>query len=415
MPRFEPFPGIRYDAAVVDLADVIAPPYDVVDGDERLALESRSPYNAVHVELARDEPGRDRYAAAACAFEDWLAKGVLVQDEEPAFYVYRMGYRDGSGRARQTAGVIGALALSTPGEGDVLPHERTMPKPRDDRLNVLRSCQANLSPVWVLSPAEGLSALCEQPGPPDARATDDHGIHHRLWRVTAPGVVEAMAAAVGSAPAIIADGHHRFETALAYREERRAASGGQPGDYDLLMTYAVELTGEQLSVRPIHRLVSGLPADLDLPAALEPWFEAVPSVAGIDRLPAEMAEAGALGLVARAGTWLLRPRDTAGGTAAGPAAGNGAGEATQATDATDAALLAPALTALPSPDLAYHHEPAAVAAVVAGGEADAGFLLRPPTVGQIASAALSGRRMPEKTTFFHPKPRTGLVFRRVSG
>src|SRR5439155_20160805 len=117
-------------------------------------------------------------------------------------YVYRMGYIDADGRSRQTSVAIGALEL-LPGEGadgDVLPHERTMPKPKDDRLNVLRACEANLSPVWGLSLAPGLSALCELPGPPDARATDDDGVHHRLWRITSPGVIEAINAAVSSAP-----------------------------------------------------------------------------------------------------------------------------------------------------------------------------------------------------------------------
>ena len=154
MPGFEPFAGIRYDGEKVALDKVVAPPYDVIGPDERHHLEERSPYNVVHIDLARDEPERDRYTAARCRFDDWLAAQVLVADLEPAFYVYRMGYHDPDGRPRQTSGVIGALELSVPGEGDVLPHERTIPKPKDDRLNLLRACRANLSPIWVLSLAE---------------------------------------------------------------------------------------------------------------------------------------------------------------------------------------------------------------------------------------------------------------------
>src|SRR5437763_15430941 len=219
-----------------------------------------------------------------------------------------MGYHDADGRPRQTSGVIGALELSVPGEGDVLPHERTMSKPKDDRLNLLRSCRANLSPIWVLSLAEGLSALCELPGPPDARCTDDEGVHHRLWRITRPGVVAAMADAVASAPVVIADGHHRYETALAYQEERRAAGAG-PGDHDLIMAYAVELADEQLSIRPIHRLLTGLPPDVDLIGILSEWFEPFDAGPTTASLPALMTDACALTLVLPGQAWLLKPRD----------------------------------------------------------------------------------------------------------
>src|SRR5947209_16102644 len=250
MPRFEPFAGIRYDADAVELDRVVAPPYDVIGPEERHALEQRDVHNVVHIDLPRDEPGRDRYTAAGCRLDEWLAEHVLLQDDEPSFYVYRMGYHDADGRPRQTSGVIGALELSVPGEGDVLPHERTMSKPKDDRLNLLRACRTNLSAIWVLSLADGLSALCELPGPPDARCTDDEGTHHRLWRITQPGIVSALADAVASAPVVIADGYHRYETALAFRDERRAASAG-PGAHDQIMAFAVELAEEQLSIRPI--------------------------------------------------------------------------------------------------------------------------------------------------------------------
>jgi uncharacterized protein (DUF1015 family) len=290
--------------------------------------------------------------------------------------------------------VIGALELSAPGEGDVLPHERTMSKPKDDRLNLLRATRMNLSPVWGLSLAAGLSALCELPGPPDARATDEDGVHHRLWRIESPGVLDAIASAVSSAPVVIADGHHRYETALAYRDERRRESSGDAGGAGRLMVYVVELADEQLSVRPIHRLVTAVPEGVDLLDALSARFEVFDTAPALDTLPTRMADAGALALLTDAGAWLLRPRD-----------------ADDAAGATDSELLGDALPA--GLELAYDHDPAKVAAQVAKGDAAAGILLRPPTVAQIASAAHAGRRLPEKTSFFHPKPRTGLVFRRV--
>jgi len=393
VPRFEPFAGIRYDADAVELDRVVAPPYDVIGPEERQALEQRDPHNVVHIDLPRDEPDRDRYTAAGCRLDEWLAEQVLQADEKPAFYVYRMGYHDADGRPRQTSGVIGALELSVPGEGDVLPHERTMSKPKDDRLNLMRSCRANLSAIWVLSLANRLAGLCELPGPPDARCTDDIGVHHRLWRITQPGVVSAIADAVASAPVVIADGHHRYETALAYRDERRAEGAG-PGDHDLLMAYAVELADEQLTIDPIHRLVHGLAPGVDLVGALSEWFEPFDAGPPTESLAARMADAGALGLVLPGQSWLLKPRD--GGD----------------DPRSDAEHLDAILHALPKHELSYQHGADNVLALVDKGEAQAGVLLRPVSVEQMEAAARAGRRLPEKTTFFYPKPVTGLVLRR---
>ncbi|MDQ6909905.1 MAG: DUF1015 domain-containing protein, partial [Actinomycetota bacterium] len=157
MPRFEPFAGTRYDLSRVDLADVVAPPYDVIGPEEQGVLEARSPHNAVRVELARDEGGQDRYELARRRLDDWAVAGILVDDTAPSFYIYRMGYRDENGRPRQTTGVLGALGLDD--DGTVLPHERTMAKPKHDRLNLLRATRTNLSPIWGLSLGEGLSSL----------------------------------------------------------------------------------------------------------------------------------------------------------------------------------------------------------------------------------------------------------------
>ncbi|MDP8987918.1 MAG: DUF1015 domain-containing protein, partial [Actinomycetota bacterium] len=147
MARFEPFAGLRYGDDI-HLEAVIAPPYDVTDDEDRERLASRSPYNAVRLELPSDEDGHDRYAVAAHLLQEWQDGGVLVRDSEPGFYVYRMGYHDEQGRPRQTNGVLGALELSVPGEGDVLPHEETTPKAKSDRLRLLEATGCNLSPIW---------------------------------------------------------------------------------------------------------------------------------------------------------------------------------------------------------------------------------------------------------------------------
>lgn len=400
MPRFEPFTGVRYDPARVILDDVLAPPYDVVDPEALTTLEARSPFNVVHVDLPRDPGDTDRYTAAGRRFDEWLTGGVLRRDPEPGFYAYRMGYHDRNGQLRQIVGVLGALEVVAPGEGDVLPHEETQHKVRDDRLRLLEACRADLSPIWGLSMADGLTGLVTTiTGPPDARHTDEEGVHHRLWRLSQPGLMEAVAATVASAPVVIADGHHRYATALAHRDRRREALGRIGGDEDLVLALVTELGESQAGVRAIHRIVSGLPDRFDLLGALRTFFEVVPADLSPLELSDAMADAGALGLLLGGGkTVLLVPR---------------AGDSQSMQDAPpDAVLLDRALATLPPHRLSFDHALDSVAKVVGAGEADAGVLLRPVAVAQIAATACAGRRMPTKTTFFHPKPRTGLVFRR---
>jgi len=201
--------------------------------------------------------------------------------------------------------------VEQPGSGDLLPHERTIPKAKSDRLDLIRATRLNTSPIWGLSLAQGWSGLCELPGPPVARVTDADGVHHRLWRVTEPGVVTAIAAAVGSAPIVIADGHHRFETANTYLAERGDGDQGATA----LMAYVVELSADQLDIRPIHRLVapgSDLTASAAL-AALRDWYDitegAGDNSVAADTLPALAVDRGAVVAIDRDGTtWLMSPR-----------------------------------------------------------------------------------------------------------
>ena len=390
MPRFDPFTGLRYGPDATDLSGVICPPYDVIDDAQRAALEAEHPANCVRLELPQPMDGLDRYAAAAALLAQWRRPGgPLAVDDGPAFYVYRMGFHDEAGRPRQTTGVLGALGLEPPGTG-ILPHELTTPKDKQDRLDLLRATRTNLSPIWGLSLAGGLSALCEPPGPPDARATAD-GVHHRLWRVTAGGVVDTIRDAVASAPVVIADGHHRFEVALAYQAERPG-----PGPQDGVLAFVVELAPEQLDVAAIHRLLSGLPADWDPMSAWNEWFDVAATNPPDAEIGNRMAEAGALALVTRGGTWLLRPRPEL--------------MAASAMD-LDSSRLDVVVAQLPTVAVRYQHGWTNIVDAVHAGEADAGVLLRPATVAQIAEVAARRERMPPKTTFFTPKLATGMVLR----
>ena len=186
-----------------------------------------------------------------------------------------------------------------------------MPKPKGDRLDLLRACRANLSPIWALSLADGLAEACIRAIGDVAApmsATDDEGIVHELWPVVDPEAIAEITGLVATTPVVIADGHHRYETATFYRAERRAANGDQPGDYDLVMALIVELSEEELFVRPIHRLVSGMPEGFDFAGALAGLVEVQPGPAETPALVAAMSEVGALGLVSTKGNYLLVPR-----------------------------------------------------------------------------------------------------------
>ena len=394
MPRFTPFAGLRY-APGTDMDAVTSPPYDVIDAQQRADLAAKSEANAVRFDLPDEADGPGRYDAAGKLLEDLQQRGVLITDDAPSFYVYRMLYEDELGRTRHTTGVLGALQLSRPGDGGILPHEHTTPKAKSDRLDLLRATRHNLSPIWGLSLANGLTRLCHVEGPPDAASTDEDGVHHELWRVTDDDRTARISALVESTPIVIADGHHRFETSLAYRDERRALDG-DGGAWDATLAFVVELTEDELAVRPIHRLLHGEPVGADLVDALQGHFELDPTNADLG-LPDVMAATGALGLVLPTGdAWLLRPR--AGAFPAGMAD-------------LDSSRLDAAVAALPGIELEYQHGTANVLRRVTAGEATAAVLLRPATVAQIEATAHGGDRMPPKTTFFWPKPRTGFVFR----
>lgn len=399
MPRFEPFPGIRYDASRCDPATVTAPPYDVISPRDREVLVAADPHNVVRIDLpVPDGSGTDPYEQAAALWTRWQTEGVLVTDPSPSFTVYRMELVDDDGTARHTTGVVGALTLSPPGEDGILPHEFTTPKAKTDRLDLLRATTANLSAVWGLSPAPGLTELLHCEEAPSIRFTDDAGVTHSVWTITEPTRVAAIGEAVTAHPVVIADGHHRYETSLAYLGERRdtaAAGGPAVGGADAVMCFMVELVDDELAVGPIHRLLSGLPDGFDLLGALAPYFELSPiDLTGpgtVARLQAE----GGLAVVTPEGDWLARPR---------PEAMSGARD-------LDSSRLDVALAALPDPTVVYQHGVDNIRTCVARGEAQAGVLLRPATVAQIVDIAHGGERMPPKTTFFYPKPRTGIVFR----
>ncbi|MFO7589460.1 MAG: DUF1015 domain-containing protein [Acidimicrobiia bacterium] len=400
VPDLLPFRGVRYrEGASLDA--VVAPPYDVIDDDERVALEARDPHNAVRLILPQPNADADAYTVAAATLTAWRDAGVLTTDSTPALYAYSMSTPTGAARPLHTLGVLGALGLpERPGVGDILPHERTLPKARSDRLALLRATRANLDPIWALSLSDGLTAMLEPITRPHV-AIDDEGVRHELGVIDDPETIEAIRALVAKTPAVLADGHHRFETACNYRGEEPATTG-----VDEIMTLVVELSEEQLAVHPIHRLVRDAPADLrNALARTCVLVDRGPNTdAGVGALLDAMQADEVLGLVDREGLATLAPLPEHVGAALA--------ELPACLHDVDAARFDIAVRpALGDAALEYRDDAHDVAAMVRSGKGAAALLLRGVTVDDIRAAADAGERMPEKTTFFAPKPRTGMVFR----
>jgi uncharacterized protein (DUF1015 family) len=393
----QPFSGLRYSRGrVPSLDDVVCPPYDVIDADERAQLASRSALNMVAVELPAG--GTDRYRTARRLLDTWREAGILVRDRQRAFYGYRMSYHHHAGSRRTTVGVIGALGLEPPG-GGIVPHEATTPKAVSDRLQLLRECQANVSPIWVLSPAQGLTAALPAPEHPAARAVDAEGVVHECWPVTDADAQQRIAALVGSAPVLVADGHHRYQVALAYQEERRKEGAGA-GDHDAIMALVVELAEQQLAVQAIHRLVAGLPPEFDAIAALQSHYRLEATGPPDPSIATRMEEAGSVAVVTRDATFLATPLPKT-------------KEASRQD--LDTSRLDVALGSFPPHRLAYQAGWERAWHAVRTSDADLAVLVRPVTVAQIAEVGRGGERMPPKTTYFWPKPRTGMVVRELIG
>jgi uncharacterized protein (DUF1015 family) len=391
--RFVPFPAIHY-AAAVDLDAVIAPPYDVLSEADVDALEARSPHNIVHVDVPRERDGEGRYDAAGRRFHQWLADGVLVRDDEPSFVLYRMSFTDAAGRDRSIVGVLGGVEVEEYGEGGVLPHERITPKASTDRLDLTRATVANMSPVWGLSLASGLTELLRAPGEPIGELTVD-GVTHRIERVTDPDRVEAISRAVGADDVLIADGHHRYGVAQRYRSEVREQTARTDTPAEETLLFVSELVADQLSVEAIHRVYRGIDRD-DLVAALEAAFDTEPSGPVTRATLAELDARGSLCLVFPEGHGMwLTPKD-------------GAFDGVRALDGVWLEHVLDGTGA----EVTYQHGVDELHALMTSDRTvTAAVLIRPVSVPEIERTAREGVVMPPKSTFFTPKLRTGLVIR----
>jgi uncharacterized protein (DUF1015 family) len=406
-----PFRALRYDPRTVELADVLAPPYDVIDAAERADLEAREPHNVVRLTLPRDTHGPDsRYASAAGLMTEWRDAGVLRPDDEPALYVYE---QRADGHTQR--GVVGALGLTPAEDAIVLPHENTMAGPVADRLALMVATEADLEMIFCVYDGGGATSRAVAGVDGDAPIVDvttADGVQHRVWALTDDEALAAIATDLHSRRAVIADGHHRYATFLQYQAERHAARSG-PGPWDFGLAFLVDGSAFGPQVHAIHRAVPGLPAERAIELA-STGFEVTEVAGGLraaqDLLPKAGVDGVAFVVTDGARAWLLTNPDPDKLAAALPA------ERSAAWRALDVAIahgyLIRDLWGLDDSEavVEFHHDvPAAThAASTSGGVA---LLLNPTPVADVAAVAAAGERMPRKSTLFVPKPATGLLIR----
>ena len=443
MPEVLPFCGVRYAATrAATLSRLISPPYDVVSPAFRDELAARSPHNLVHLILDKERPGDgpedNKYVRAGRAFTAWLGDGTLRQDAHPAVYPLEQSFTGPDGRPRVRRGLIAACRLHAYDEGLVLPHEKTLTGPLADRLELLKQVHANLSPIFGLyedERAEGHRALEEAiaaAGDPLAEADSDDGTHHRLWRLESRAAMAPLRRILAERKVFIADGHHRYESALVYRDLVDRAEPGQPprAGHRFVLMALCSMSDPGLVIYPTHRLLSGLP-ELQLPAFLERLERYFTVDTLLEDLRRPAGRAWAVSKLAdhsgKSTTFLM------------VTAADQKGRILTLRDD-------PELSGVPLPrnvtlrdldvtalhDVIFQHvlglsprsqergehvqyemDAGEVVTRTLSGEYQLGFLVNPTPMWQVQAVAESGETMPQKSTFFYPKLAGGLVMRKI--
>jgi uncharacterized protein (DUF1015 family) len=408
MADLQPLRTLRYEPAEVgSLADVIAPPYDVIDDEMRAELAARSAYNVVHVDLPPS------YDQAAATMRDWRARGVLVQEDEPAVWVLRQDYTAPDGDSRSRTGFFARVRVDQYGPGRIRPHERTHPGPKEDRLNLTRATRTNLSPIFTLFPDP--NGVAGRATAQIARGEPYAGISGAtLWRAADEDIIADLQMALADAELLIADGHHRYETARVYADE----VGGE-GEHRYVLMLLCALSDPGLFVFPTHRLLSGLKDDTEKQLAIRDVLRENFEVE-------ELSDASQLEPPAGDGrvafgymdSFFKRPlRVTLKDQSIADRALAGMAEPYRRLDTAvlEALVLRGALH-MSDDDIShlrgldYSKDLDDAIDAVESGRADAGFFMRATPVDQVRAVAAEGQSMPPKSTYFYPKVPTGLVF-----
>jgi uncharacterized protein (DUF1015 family) len=402
MADVRPFRALHYDLEKVGgLPAVVSPPYDVIDPQQRSELAARSPYNVVEIDLP------ESYERARELFAAWQEEGALTRDSEPALWAMEQDYTGPDGRRYRRHGFFARVKVEDYGPGRIRPHERTHPGPKEDRLKLTRATNANLSPIFALydDPAEeawGALAPAVASGEPWGAVTDEDGTEHRIWRIADEPTLQAVTAALADRELLIADGHHRYETARVFHTEEGGAGH--------VLMCLVSLQDPGLTVFPTHRLLVGL--DDAKRAALEEAIERDWIAEPADDPRPGGAELE-IGYLDSSGARRLRPRSLE--VVDRALAGRSEPYRRLDTAVLEALLLQGAL-GMTEDDishlngLTYSRSDEEAFEMIRSGEADAAFFMAPAPVSQVRDVAASGENMPPKSTYFFPKVLTGLLF-----
>jgi uncharacterized protein (DUF1015 family) len=420
MADVQAFRALHYDLGVVgSLQSVIAPPYDVIDREQRKQLAARSEHNVVAIDLPQDPLGGDPYEEAARLLDLWKRQGAVVRDERPAMWALQQDYTGPDGSARTRRGFFARVRVEDYGPGRIRPHERTHPGPKEDRLRLTRATKTNLSPIFSLyDDPEGAAWTALEPhlgGEPWGEATDADGSVNRIWKVDDAAAIARVALAVADVELLIADGHHRYETARVYAEE----IGGE-GDHRYVLMCLVALQDPGLTIFPTHRLLNDVkdPAVQErLGSYLKEKFDVTESDAADltppdDPDPNRPIEFGYIDSHFQK-AYRLRLKDQA---VADAALADYPEPYRHLDTAVLEALILKGVLGMTEDSIAhleglgYSRTDDEARALVASGEYDCAFFLRSSPVRQVQEIAAAGVNMPPKSTFFYPKVPTGLMF-----
>jgi uncharacterized protein (DUF1015 family) len=413
MADVEPLRALHYDLdRTGGFQDVVAPPYDVIDAAGRAELEARSPYNVVRIDLP---VGERPYESAAEQLAGWRRDGVIVEDDEPAIYALEQQYTGPDGRLRTRRGFLARVRVEEYGPGRIRPHERTHPGPREDRLRLTRATRANLSPIFSLYDDPHAAATTPlqnaMAGEPYGQATDEDGTANRIWRIADPGTITKITDALKPTELLIADGHHRYETARVYAQE---IGGEGPHRYVLMDLVALEDPG--LTVFPTHRLLKNLRPDQHetLANAIRRDFD-VEKLDTTAELAPPSGDRITLGYIDShfRQPFRLTLKDQAIADAALP---DHAEPYRRLDTAVLEALILKGALGMTDEDidhlegLGYARDFDDALELVQSGEYDVAFFVAPTPIERVREVAAAGESMPPKSTYFFPKVPTGLVF-----
>lgn len=416
------FRGIRYNREKVrDLDAAVAPPYDVISPDQKEGFLARHPDNVVRLILPDEAEGRDKYSRAGHLLREWLDGGILLQDDEPSMYVCAQEYEVGGDTIRRI-GLTCLVRLEDYGSGLILPHERVLARPREDRLNLIRATRANLDSVFGLHNGKGVQAILQRitaGEKPTAQATDTAGITCRMWKASDPALVDELATRLNDEPILIADGHHRYDSALTYRNEMRAKTGSVDPNapYEFVMMTVVSFEDKGLTILPTHRFVRGVVDEKALLDRLGDSFDATEYAADdLAQAVATKHDAGAVfGLYLGGGkAYMLRLKDSVDPTALDIPGS----DALKRLDVTvlhsmilDGILGIDTRTPEGQAIVAYTRDDSEAITRVDSREFRLSFMMNAMRVEEVREVAAAGDIMPQKSTFFYPKLLTGMVMR----